>query len=315
MLQQTQVATAIPYYINFLNRFPDLQTLARASESEVLELWSGLGYYSRARNLLKTATTILDTYGEFPGIFHILITFPGIGKYTAGAICAIAFNQPEPAVDGNIKRVLTRLNAIQGGTSEGYFRNQMKEMLPEGKAAEFTQAMMELGALICTPSDPKCSICPVAQSCAALKRGIQSSIPEPRSKQAIKTLEISVFLLEQDGKFLIVSPVEPKIIPGKWGFPCVAIPCSKSSEATTDGLCKYFIGANPELRRYARFFHTITNHKICVHAYYGKSEYAIAADDTRDYLWASGHQLKKHLVSSLFKKVLDKYAALKKKGL
>lgn len=311
MLQQTQVSTAIPYYIDFLDRFPDLRSLARASEQEVLELWAGLGYYSRARNLLKTAITILDKYGEFPEIFHILITLPGIGQYTAGAICSIAFNQAQPAVDGNIRRVLTRINGIRDGAPESFFRNQMESMIPKGQAASFTQAMMELGALICTPSLPQCASCPIKAMCVALRLGIQASIPEVQLKRASKTLEVAVLILEQDGKILIVSPVAPKIIPGKWGFPCLIIPDGKSPEASAIHLVRSIIGEKTSLKRYAFFRHTITRYKISVHAYYGKFDYRIQTSNTNNYRWLSGNQLKKNLISSLFQKALNKYADIK----
>jgi A/G-specific adenine glycosylase len=311
MLQQTQVSTAIPYYINFLNKFPDLQSLALASEQEVLELWSGLGYYSRARNLLKTATAILNKYGEFPGIFHILITLPGIGQYTAAAICSIAFNQAQPAVDGNIRRVLTRLYGIQGGASESFFRNQMESLIPKGQAAAFTQAMMELGALICTPSIPQCAICPIKTMCVGLKLEIQASIPEAKIKRSIETLEISMLILEHDGNILIVSPVKPKIIPGKWGFPCLIIPDHKSPESSAIHLARSIMGKKASLTKYARFHHRITHHKICVHAFYGKTDNRIRTSNASNYLWLSANQLKKHLISSLFQKALKKYAEIK----
>jgi A/G-specific adenine glycosylase len=311
MLQQTQVSTVIPYYINFLNRFPDLRSLARASEQEVLELWSGLGYYSRARNLLKTATIILNKYGEFPKIFHILITLPGIGQYTAGAICSIAFNQAQPAVDGNIRRVLTRINGIQGGASESFFRDQMEFLIPKGQAASFTQAMMELGALICAPSLPKCSSCPIKTMCVALKLGIQASIPEARFKRTPEALEISMLILEQNGKILIVSPVEPKIIPGKWGFPCLIIPDHESPETCALHLSRSILKKRISLTSYTRFHHAITHNKICVHVYYGKLNSRMQIDSTINYQWLLGNQLKKRLISSLFQKALNKYADIK----
>jgi A/G-specific adenine glycosylase len=312
MLQQTQVSTVIPYYINFLNRFPDLQSLARASDQEVMELWAGLGYYSRARNLLKTATTILNKYGEFPKTFHILITLPGIGQYTAGAICSIAFNQAQPAVDGNIRRVLTRLNGVRGGASESFFRNQMEFLIPKGQAASFTQAMMELGALICTPSRPQCSDCPVKTMCIALKLGIQASIPEAPVKRAPEILEISTILLERDEKFLAISPIEPSLIPGKWGLPCRIVAGQKSPEATASQLCNSVLGRKVLLSPYCHFRHSITHHRILVYAYYGKLNPRIKMKCTGEHLWLSYNQTEKHITSTLFRKALHQHEASKK---
>jgi len=177
MLQQTQVKTVVPYYNRFLKQFPDVESLARSSEQNVLKHWAGLGYYSRARNLHRAARDIVGIHGTFPTEHDEILALPGIGRYTAGAICSIALNQPRPIVDGNIRRVLIRLNAIRRKVSESYFWDLMKRLLPERNISSFNQAMMELGALICLPFQPNCMQCPLKSLCKAWESGIQNNIP------------------------------------------------------------------------------------------------------------------------------------------
>jgi A/G-specific adenine glycosylase len=314
MLQQTQVSTVVPYYVRFLKRFPDLQSLAHSSEEEILEYWSGLGYYRRARNLLKTAQSILDAYGEFPETFEILIALPGIGRYTAGAICSIAFNQSQPAVDGNIRRVLTRLYGIRDRVPESYFQNLMRDFIPKGRSSSFTQAMMELGALICTPTQPQCPICPAKAMCVANNAGIQNSIPVKPIKRAPEILEISVLILERGGKMLVASPVKPQIIPGEWGLPCTTVSAKESPETAALHLGRSIFHRKITLINYAHFRHNISHYRIFVHAFYGKFDFETQTNDRNNYLWLSRNRIKKIIVSSLFQKAVKKHEELKDSG-
>jgi A/G-specific adenine glycosylase len=307
MLQQTQVSTVIPYYIRFLKRFPDLESLAGASEQEILEFWSGLGYYHRARNLLKAARLIHTKYGEIPKTFDILISLPGIGRYTAGAICAIAFNEAQPAIDGNIRRVLTRMLGIRDRVPESHFRNHMQLLIPKDGAACFTQAMMELGALICTPSQPQCPVCPVKALCLAQDSGIQTFIPATRTKREPDFLEISLLVLEKNGEFLIISPVKPTMIPGKWGLPCAIVPGQNSPDTTAIHLSRSMLGRNIPLTGYAHFIHNISHYRICVHSFYGQLPRRMRTNDTHDRLWLDHNKIKTRIISSLFQKALNKY--------
>ena len=172
MLQQTRVDTVIPYYRRFIKTFPTVQRLARADLSEVLKVWEGLGYYSRARNLQKAARIISSQFhGRIPDTLDGLLSLPGIGRYTAGAILSIAFNQEAPILDGNVKRVLSRLFAVSGnparGKAEALLWQLSASLIPEGHASPFNQALMDLGATVCTPKVPQCSICPLARLCKA----------------------------------------------------------------------------------------------------------------------------------------------------
>lgn len=176
MLQQTRVDTVIPYFQRFIERFPTIRDLAEAPEEEVLKCWEGLGYYSRARNLQAAAKQVMERHGGIvPDTKAEVSALKGVGPYTTGAILSIAFNRPEPAVDGNVMRVLSRYFLIEEDVAKAGTRTLMEELaaelIPEGRASDFNQALMELGALVCTPKSPQCLICPVMARCAGRLEG------------------------------------------------------------------------------------------------------------------------------------------------
>lgn len=182
MLQQTRVDTVIPYFERFIAQFPTVEALADAPEAEVLKCWEGLGYYSRARNLQQAAKQVKEQYGgQVPNDREAVFGLKGVGPYTAGAILSIAFNRPEPAVDGNVMRVLSRYFLIEDDIAKGPTRVKMErlaaELIPEGEASHFNQALMELGALVCTPKSPRCLICPVMEHCQARLAGCETALP------------------------------------------------------------------------------------------------------------------------------------------
>lgn len=185
MLQQTQVATVVPYFHRFLEAFPTVEALARAEEQQVLRLWQGLGYYSRARNLHRTAKVIVERFaGRVPSRVEDLFTLPGIGRYTAGAVASIAYGTHAPILDGNVTRVLCRLDAIDADprdrATQSLLWSRAAEILPDRRVGDFNQALMELGATVCTPKTPSCLLCPVRAFCRAQAMGIQDRIPPAR---------------------------------------------------------------------------------------------------------------------------------------
>ena len=189
MLQQTQVATVIPYFERFLTAFPTIRDLAAAEEERVLRLWQGLGYYSRARNLRKAARVVVETFGgHVPSTVDELLTLPGVGRYTAGAIASIAHGTRAPIVDGNVIRVVCRLDAIETDprtpATLATIWARAEELVPKANAGDFNSALMELGATVCVPRNPQCLICPVARSCEAREKGIQDRIPPPKKGKA-----------------------------------------------------------------------------------------------------------------------------------
>ncbi len=212
MLQQTRVAAVIPYYERFLARFPDVRSLAEAPEEEVLRLWSGLGYYSRARNLQKAAQQIVALHGgEFPKEEEAALALSGIGPYTGAAILSIAFDAKHAVLDGNVARVLARLGAIRGDLRESRrwqsLQKMAGELLEPKSPGDWNQAMMELGATVCTPRAPQCLLCPVAKFCRARQSGDPESFPEKRKKrEAVQIVLAAAVLSTPRGQTLLLPP-------------------------------------------------------------------------------------------------------------
>jgi A/G-specific adenine glycosylase len=240
MLQQTRVAAAIPYYERFLQRFPDVQSLAAAPQEEVLRQWSGLGYYSRARNLQKAAEQIVAKHGgQFPTRLQDALALPGIGNYTAAAILSIAFGEKLAVLDGNVARVLVRLGGIGGDLRESKRWQKLQEtadsLLAPKSPGDWNQAMMELGATLCTPKSPQCLLCPVAQFCEGRKLGIADSLPEKRKKRATVevTLAAAVFVDGKGQTLLLPPPMNtkekasadhvPTLVSKMWHFPALSV--------------------------------------------------------------------------------------------
>lgn len=211
MLQQTRVAAAIPYYERFLARFPDAKSLALAEENEVLARWSGLGYYSRARNLHKAAKAIAAS-GSFPSSHESILNLPGIGAYTAAAVASIAFNLPHAVVDGNVKRVIARL----AGRGDVDVQAAADALLDRSDPARSNQALMELGAVVCLPRAPLCKDCPVAGECEARKHGIQSELPLKKARTEPGRVRLTLLLIRRDGKILLIP--SPRVR-GFWDLP------------------------------------------------------------------------------------------------
>ncbi|HWP96343.1 MAG TPA: A/G-specific adenine glycosylase, partial [Syntrophomonadaceae bacterium] len=225
MLQQTRVETVISYYQRFLQHFPHINTLADASEDQVLELWKGLGYYSRARSLRKTARMLVEQYqGCFPSDITLLRKLPGIGAYTAGAIMSIAFNQPYPAVDGNVLRVVTRLAGMVDDIGQSSTRKRVEDLvsaiIPHGDAADFTQGLMELGALQCTPQNPSCDTCWLRPYCIAYRQGQEHSIPfRAEAPKPSPQLSYWTVVVENQGKLLLEYREKETLLAKMWGLP------------------------------------------------------------------------------------------------
>ncbi len=217
MLQQTQVTTVIPYFTRFIARFPTLADLARADPQEVLRQWQGLGYYSRARHLQRAAADIAANFGgKVPSTVERLLELPGIGRYTAGAIASIAFNRRAPILDGNVARVLCRLDAVRedprGAAVRARLWKRAEEILPRSRLSDFNSAMMELGAMICTPRGPRCGACPVRKHCRAFAADLQNQIPPPKRAVTTPLHRRWVFCIRGKNKFLI----EQRPATGRW---------------------------------------------------------------------------------------------------
>jgi A/G-specific adenine glycosylase len=224
MLQQTQVATVIPYYERFMVRFPDVRTLADAPEDEVLHHWSGLGYYARARNLHRAAQQIRDAHGgAFPATIEAVMELPGVGRSTAGAILALSRGERHPILDGNVKRVLARWCGIDGWPGEPAVQavlwRRSDAITPAARASDFTQAIMDLGATLCTRSKPACTLCPVAEDCEARATGRQRELPTPRPAKARPRRAVVWLVVLRGNSVLLERRPSAGLWGGLWGFP------------------------------------------------------------------------------------------------
>jgi A/G-specific adenine glycosylase len=223
MLQQTTVAAVKDYFLKFTTLWPTVIDLAAAPREDVLKAWAGLGYYARARNLHTCAQTIVDKFdGQFPDTVDELLSLPGVGPYTAGAIAAIAYDKPFAAVDGNVERVISRLDAIEIPLpqSKPLIKSRAQSLMPMARAGDFVQALMDLGATICTPKSPNCLICPWHDDCKARKLGIAATLPRKLPKQALPTRKGHAFLVENErGEILLRSRPDKGLLGGMTEVP------------------------------------------------------------------------------------------------
>ncbi|MFZ3087082.1 MAG: A/G-specific adenine glycosylase [Methylotenera sp.] len=224
MLQQTQVSAVIGYYSKFMQRFPDIAALANATQDEVLQHWSGLGYYSRARNLHNAAQTIMDEHnGEFPQDFETIQTLSGIGRSTAAAIASFAFNQVQTILDGNVKRVLTRYFAIEGWPGTPKIEKELwslaDTLLPQADMVAYTQGLMDLGATLCTRSKPQCQLCPLRETCRAYQEHRVHQLPTPKPRKATPEKHTTMIILLQGDTVMLEKRPPTGIWGGLWSFP------------------------------------------------------------------------------------------------
>jgi A/G-specific adenine glycosylase len=267
MLQQTRIAAVLPYYDRFLHRFPDVRTLARARQPEVLKFWSGLGYYSRARNLHAAAKTIVTKHnGEFPRDLEAALNLPGIGNYTAAAVLSIAYDEPLAVLDGNVARVLARLGALRGNLREPRtwrnLSNAAQQLLARKAASDWNPALMELGETICTPQSPQCAACPVSDWCEAHAQGLANEIPAPRKKRVAVNVKIAAAILcDPQGYTLLVKDPgahDHVLFSRMWQFPAVEVRRNARTELTkhlrsTLGMNGIALEALPEARHGVTF--------------------------------------------------------------
>ncbi len=272
MLQQTTVAAVVPFYLRFLERFPDAQTLARASEDEVLPLWAGLGYYSRARNLHAAAQAIVETYGGiFPQNFDEVLALPGVGRYTAGAVCSIAFEQKTPIVDANVARVLTRIfcveSDVKSASAQARLWQEATQMVEvSAKPSQFNPAMMELGALVCVPKNPRCEACPVSKFCCAFKANRQNELPQTTPKKIDKQMhDICIFIGDASGVLLRQRTAENTTKSwwrGMWELPRTTLAANESTFTAAQRLLGELKIEGDVGRELKTMKHGVTTHAI-----------------------------------------------------
>lgn len=274
MLQQTQVTTVIPYWERWMKILPNVVKLARARPEKILKLWEGLGYYSRARNLQKAALKIVEKHGgNFPSDPETLNALPGIGRYTAGAICSIAFDLPEPILDGNVTRVLARLFAIEDEVSSAAANRNLWALAQRfvnatDKCGSLNQALMEIGATICKPRQPSCGECPLKRSCAAKKLNSIEAFPNKPKPRASKECHWRVLVLNHSGRYLIRQRPTGGINEGLWEFPTEESISQQSPREWQTELVGCEVG-HP--RRFTKLSHTITDKRIRIEVWLAKT--------------------------------------------
>jgi A/G-specific adenine glycosylase len=273
MLQQTRVETVLPYYDRFLARFPDAAALAASSLEDVLGVWTGLGYYSRARNLHRAAKTVVERHGgRLPDDPEALRELPGIGRYTAGAVASIAFDRPEPIVDGNVARVLARIHGIRDEIGSARVQRRLWQeaaaLVPGPEPGALNQALMELGATLCTPRSPRCGECPVASLCQAHADGDAESLPRKAPKARAREVEAAAGLLLRGERALAVRRPEAGLLAGMWELPGGELAAGESAAGALSRSLAERVGLRvAEARPLGSIEHVFTHLRLRLHVF------------------------------------------------
>ncbi len=317
MLQQTQVSTVVEYFHRWTKRFPDIHSLALAEEQEVLEVWAGLGYYSRARNLLATAQRIVNEYdGQVPSLKSELMSLKGIGEYTAGAIASLAFNLPEPILDGNLVRVFSRVYGLSflpvSKAEKSSYWDYSRAWVSSHEPALVNEGLMELGATVCTPKQPTCAVCPISKKCQAYKNGSQDRFPPAKDHRDVAEINGYVVVAirkrnkPDNAEALLYRPQKPELLANLMTFPVFTvsdIPSLKSAWKTQFP----DLDVDDFRLQSKKINHAITHHKIKLEIL----EVNIVSMRNKSplpkgFLWGRVADLEKILVSSLPRKIWDK---------
>ena len=312
MLQQTQVQTVLPYYHRFMDKFPTVGSLANADPGELMKVWEGLGYYSRARNIHKASQIIVEQYNaKIPDTLNALLSLPGIGKYTAGAILSIAFNRPAPVLDGNIIRVFSRLFHVTDNVDKTETKNRMwllaEEILPESRIRDFNEALMELGAQVCTPKNPKCAECPLLKKCEARRIGIQQDLPVKTPRKPIPHLDVTAGVIWKKDRFLITLRPPKGLLGGLWEFPGGKQEDGESLEACLKREIMEELEIDIEVGQHLiSVKHAYTHFKITLHVFectHASGE--IIPHDCDDYRWIKSSELDNFAFPGADRKVIE----------
>ncbi|MBC8132288.1 MAG: A/G-specific adenine glycosylase [Deltaproteobacteria bacterium] len=312
MLQQTVVAAAVPFFERFLARFPDLPTLAAASEDQVLALWSGLGYYARARNLHRAARAVVEVHqGQIPADEAALLDLPGIGPYTAAAVAAIAFGRRTFALDGNAARVVARLAAVAEPIDKPATRDRLREVglgwVPTQRPGDFAQAVMELGATVCVPRTPVCGECPLRTMCAARRQNLTSEIPVKAIRPPKRMVRVASVRLRQGGRVLLVRR-KTGLLAGTWMLPAAVMTAGTSPAVAARQVLRELGIVSVRVTPVGSIRHLFTHRDITVDVFDGVSAQARstggAPHPTTDQLWVDESRLDEVAVSSFLRKQL-----------
>lgn len=307
MLQQTVVATVVPYFERFVARLPDMHALAQAREDEVLALWSGLGYYSRGRNLHRLAETVVrDHGGDLPVDELHLRALPGVGPYTAAAVAAIAFGTRTFALDGNAGRVMARLHAVTEPLNRPATRDHLRALgtvlVPARRCGDFAQAVMELGALCCTPRAPNCTGCPVAGFCSAHAHGKVDRIPARGVRPTKRKVALACVAVERDGRLLLVRPPAGQLLGGTWILPAHEIAEKTPTQAAAHALGRLGLRSH-HLRERGQARHVFTHRDVTATVFSGWAD-GKPSENAWEMRWIERSELDSLAVSSFTRKLL-----------
>ena len=322
MLQQTQVKTVIPYFERWMRELPNIEAVARVSTDRILKLWEGLGYYIRVRNLQKAAREIVQWHqGRFPSKFEDVLALPGIGPYTAGAICSIAFNQPAPILDGNVIRVLARMFGIRDNVKERSVNQELWKLAEllvcaagkmdsnpfamfsgsysSGPCCNLNQALMELGAMVCSPRAPRCESCPLRKGCCACRLELTESLPKLGRRAAATKRNFLTFVLQHEHRVLVQKRPNGVVNANLWEFPNVEVIGNQPS--ASEAAQKLFGFADLAPKRLCSFQHTITRYRITLHAY--RMELPSKPVAPPQMRWCTAHTLRKLAFPSAHRRI------------
>jgi A/G-specific adenine glycosylase len=311
MLQQTQVAQGTPYFERFIKAFPSVEALAAAKEDRVLKLWEGLGYYTRARNLHKAAKMVVgDLGGQFPESAEAWQRLPGVGRYTAGAIASIVFGERVPVLDGNVIRVLSRLFDIEACTDDTATRKALwqlaADLVPAKHPGDFNQAMMELGARVCTPKAPQCDACPVKRHCEARAEGVQLERPVRKAKQRTPHHENAVAAIKKNGRYLLCKRPAEGLLGGMWELPAVRLRKGEThQDALHRGISEDFSIDIEVGGLIGVVTHTYSHFKVTLNVYACKATGGRIASTTHtDHKWLLPSQFDRYAIHTANRKFL-----------
>ncbi|WP_154987320.1 A/G-specific adenine glycosylase [Laceyella tengchongensis] len=309
MLQQTRVDTVIPYFQRFIEQFPTLDDLAKAPEEQVIKAWEGLGYYSRVKNLHAAVKEVSAHYGSrVPDDLETISKLKGIGPYTAGAVLSIAYNKKAAAVDGNVMRVFSRLFALTDDIALASTRKKMEhialQLIPEDAPGDFNQALMELGALICTPSSPQCLFCPLQSVCNAYAEGIEEELPRKKKAKPPKRMDMVMLWLTQDERALVEKRPDEGLLAGMWGLPTIHLAEAKDPLDEAYRFCDKNGLDVTNVTVAGKFEHIFSHQHWKVTVLRGDVK---RADDTASpsLTWMSAQQIKDKPFSNVYRKALQ----------
>jgi A/G-specific adenine glycosylase len=319
MLQQTQIKTVLPYYQRWMERFPDAPSIAEASEQEVLKYWEGMGYYLRARNILRAAKILADQYGgNVPDDYQAICRLPGIGRYTAAAIMSLAFNRDYGVVDGNVERVFARLfnldEPVKAKESQAFIRGTVQLLMPQGQARDYNQAIMELGAVICVPRRPVCRDCPLMNCCDSNRLGIVSQRPVPGVKKATVPIKVALGVLVHDRQVLIQKRPDTGLMAGLWEFPGGKL---ESDETPQQALKREFLEelglpVDP-VRELAVIKHQYTSFRVELHCFlchFSRRPRALRLNAAVQSRWVSPNELQQYPFPAANRKLITMLAEI-----